>query len=464
MYLKTLLAALVAAAVGVIGGFYWGQLANPPHTGTSVTKNDGKDHRQPLYWVAPMDASFRRDGPGKSPMGMDLVPVYADDKNTNEADVRVSPAVEQHLGLTTAEVRERSLSPAVKATGFVSFNEQTLSHFHLRATGWVSNLSVNAVGDPVEAGQKLFDFYSPDIRNTQQEFLQALASGDSGLIRASRAKLTAQGVPDKEINEIAKHRQLTSNIAYFANTSGVVAELNVANGSYVSLEQNTLSVGPLESVWVIAEVFERQAGLLTAGLAVDITSRAYPGRTWRGQIDYIYPVVNPANRTTRARIVVENTDVSLRPNMLTEVLIHTARQEPHLTVPENSVIRTGRGERVVREVAPGVFRTTVVSTGISAKGYTEILHGLNVGDKVVTNAQFLIDSESSIHIELERFSQPENIAVDHSGMHDSAQNNLEMNHADKHHTDRHHNEMNHSSMDHSQHQNTEKRDIGGGEL
>ncbi|MDO3386082.1 efflux RND transporter periplasmic adaptor subunit [Gilvimarinus sp. SDUM040013] len=440
MFGKYFSVAFIASVIGLCGGYFFAaQLdASKENPSTAPTRASA----EPLYWVAPMDATFRRDAPGQSPMGMDLVPVYADDVAADEADVQISPSVVQQLGVTTAQARARALNPQIKAAGFVSFNKQTLAHFHLRATGWISNLSVNAVGDPVAPGQKLFDFYSPDIRNTQQEFLQALSSGNNGLIRASKAKLVAQGVPASEIADLAKTRQIKSAIAYYAQSSGVVAELNVANGSYVSLEQNTLSIGPLSNVWVIAEVFERQAGLLSGGLNVEIRSRAYPGRSWQGTIDYVYPVINPANRTTRARIVVTNTDLSLRPNMLAEVFIDTDRQDVHLSVPENAVIRTGRGDRVVREVAPGVFRSTVVATGISANGYTEVIAGLGNGDTVVTNAQFLIDSESSIHIELERLSQPADKTMNHSQM-----NRSEIDHA----------AMDHSQMNHSQH----KEDNGG---
>ncbi|MDO6570803.1 efflux RND transporter periplasmic adaptor subunit [Gilvimarinus sp. 2_MG-2023] len=437
-----MIALLVAVALGLVGGYY---LASPvSNTLLAVGEappQSAEASFEPLYWVAPMDASYRRDRPGKSPMGMDLVPVYAEADTSHPADVTISSAVEQHLGLTTSVVTRRTLSPTIKAAGFVSFNEQVLTHFHLRATGWISNLSVNAVGDSVQAGQKLFDFYSPDIRNTQQEFLQALSSGNDSLIRASRAKLIAQGVPAQEINSVAKNREIKSEIGFYAQRSGVVAELNVANGAYVSLEQNTLSVGPLDTIWVIAEVFERQAGLLVEGLAVEIRSRAYPGRRWHGQIDYVYPVVNPANRTTRARIVVNNADASLRPNMLTEISISARQKARTLAVPSSSVIRTGQGERVVREVSPGVFRSTVVETGLRAESFTEITKGLAEGDKVVTNAHFLIDSESSIHLELNRLSQPESStspSVDHSNM----------DHGDGGHSQINHSQSEHSGMSH----------------
>lgn len=404
MHYKTILSVVLAAGMGLWAGMtFTGKPAEH-----SKAPSEAGSEREPLYWVAPMDASFRRDQPGKSPMGMDLVPVYADSASDNEADVRISPAVEQHLGVSTAPVTRRPLSPSIDAVGFVSFNQQTLTHFHLRASGWISNLSVNAVGDPVTEGQKLFDFYSPDIRNTQQEFLQALASDDRSLIRASRAKLVAQGVPEREIADIEKSRQIKTDIAYYAHGSGVVAELSVANGSFVSVEQNTLSVGPLEDVWVIAEVFEKQAGWLRKGQSVSVSAKAYPGEQWRGEIDYLYPVLNPDNRTTRARIVIANDRRQLQPNMLVQIRIETDSDTDMLTVPDTAVIRTGQGERVVRQLEPGVFRSTVIRTGVRAQGFTQVLEGLNEGDRVVTNAQFLIDSESSVHVELERLSQPAN--------------------------------------------------------
>lgn len=439
--MKIFFSAALAAVIGLAAG--WLLFAEKP----SAPASNKASAPQPLYWVAPMDSSYRRDGPGKSPMGMDLVPVYADDTSVEPGDVSISPSVQQQLGVKTVAVERRALTPALDAVGFVSFDEQALMHMHLRATGWVSGLAVNSVGDPVSRGQKLFDFYSPDIRNTQQEFLQALASDNSRLTYASREKLRAQGVPDSEIEVIERTGKIKSEVSYYAPQAGVVASLSVANGSYVTLQQNAMSIGPLNQVWVIAEVFERQAGLLQKGQPVRLSSRAYPGEQWRGEIDYVYPVLEAGNRTTRARIVVANKDERLKPNMLVDIQIDAASFAPALVVPHDAVIRTGRGDRVVREISPGVFRTQAVKSGASASGYTQILDGLSEGDRVVTRAQFLIDSESSVHVELDRLNAdavPPEKAGSHAGMDHSA-----MQHGERNHNATEHKSMSHAHMDHS---------------
>ncbi|UTF59947.1 efflux RND transporter periplasmic adaptor subunit [Gilvimarinus sp. DA14] len=437
--MKTLIAVALATVLGLLSG--WLLFAQPEHS--AAAKQVETTAKQPLYWVAPMDSSYRRDGPGKSPMGMDLVPVYADSEQTQAGEVTVAPNVVQQLGVSTYVVERRALTPALDTVGFVSFDEQALVHLHLRATGWVSGLTVNSLGDPVRKGQKLFDFYSPDIRNTQQEFLQALAGDNPRLVKASREKLRAQGVPEAEIAAIEKSRQIKSEISYYAQKSGVVASLSVANGSYVTLQENALSIGPLEQVWVIAEVFERQAGLLAEGQAVTLSTRAHPGATWQGQVDYVYPVLNPANRTTRARIVVGNKDERLKPNMLMDVRIQAQPFVAENLVPDSAVIRTGAGVRVVRELRHGVFRSQAVTTGASAQGFTQILEGLSEGDRVVTRAQFLIDSESNVAAELDRLDAGE---AQPSSQH---QNHSEMDHHDMGHHHINHSGMNHSEMNHS---------------
>ncbi|WP_020208297.1 efflux RND transporter periplasmic adaptor subunit [Gilvimarinus chinensis] len=467
--MKTLFAVVLAAALGLVAG--WLLFAQP--LGIAEQKQSASETKQPLYWVAPMDSSYRRNGPGKSPMGMDLVPVYAESEQASSGDVVIAPNVVQQLGVSTFTVERQSLTPRIDAVGFVSFDEQALVHLHLRATGWVSGLAVNSLGDPVTRGQKLFDFYSPDIRNTQQEFLQALAGDNPRLVSASREKLRAQGVPESEIAAIEKSRQIKSEISYYALKSGVVASLSVANGSYVTLQENALSIGPLEQVWVIAEVFERQAGLLAAGQQVSLSSRAYPERKWQGTVDYVYPVLNPANRTTRARIVVANDARLLKPNMLMDIRVTADALSPQLVVPDNAVIRTGAGDRVVREVRPGVFRSAAVALGQSAGGFTQIVSGLNAGDKVVTRAQFLIDSESNVAAELDRLNadevKPNNIesgslngekttphSVDHSSEAGDASskeggNHGQMNHSHIGHHPIEHEPMNDDDKHHGEH-------------
>lgn len=391
--------ALVSFAAGVLAP----KLLPDAEPASASTEGDGnKAEREPLYWVAPMDASFRRDQPGQSPMGMDLVPVYAEDKSSTPGDVRIQPAVQQNLGLTLGEATLGEFSVPVETVAYVEVNQDTVQHFHVRATGWISELSVAAEGDPVEAGQKLFEFYSPEIINIQREYLQGLAANRPAQARSSLSQLRAKGVSDREIERLKETRQVREKLHYYASRDGFVVNLGVREGNFVDLAQNIMSIGSLEDIWVIAEVFEQQASLITKGQPVTLTSDTFPGREWRTQVDHIYPLLDTRNRTLRLRMVLPNQNQVLQPNMYLRARVDTRQREQVLSIPRSAVIHTGAGARVVRQIEPQVFRSVRVEVGLSTGERTEILAGLELGDKVVTNAQFLIDSESSIDAELDR--------------------------------------------------------------
>ncbi|BFM20093.1 efflux RND transporter periplasmic adaptor subunit [Gilvimarinus japonicus] len=458
---KFLMAATIAvvALLGYGAGIYFPAVVIPSAQDRAPA---APAEPEPLYWVAPMDASFRRDGPGKSPMGMDLVPVYASDKSPAAGEVSIAPQVQQHLGLRTARAERTTMVTPLTAVGFVGFDQQALRHFHLRATGWVSELSVVAEGDPVRKGQKLFEFYSPEILNTQQEYLSALNGNHTALAQSAALKLKAQGVSEREITAIARERKLRPQLSYYADRDGYVAAISISNGSYVELDQSTLSIGTLDDVWVLAEVFERSADLLHQGQAVTLTSRSYPGEQWLGEIDYVYPVLNAANRTVKARIVFPNSDGRLKPNMLVDLAIAAAPAENTLVIPTSAVIRTGQSTRVVRQVRDDVYRSTPVRVGRSAGGNTEVLDGLRDGDRVVVNAQFLIDSESNIDAELARIGEGEAARandseaeqpqeIDHKGEGHKTDDHQAMDHHKMdHHSTMSHDGMNHSGFEHPQ--------------
>ena len=401
---------LSAALAGtLVVGFAVGWTVQPPPSHdqhTASASNAGRG--DPLYWVAPMDDNYRRDQPGKSPMGMDLVPVYADSEEETEAgQVRVSPTQAHNLGVTLGRVTRGDLSLPVKAFGQVVVNQDRLRHFHVRATGWVSDLSVAAKGDPVRAGQKLFEFYSPEIINMQREYLQGLDSQLAGQASLSLQKLRTRGVSEREIERLQKTRQIREKIHYYAESGGYVSQLGVREGKFVDLPQNLLSLGSLDNIWVLVEVFERQAGLLAEGQTVGLTSETYPGENWQGRIDYLYPTLNPDNRSQRARLVFANKDGRLKPGMYVQARIDTGARQAVLTMPRSALIETGQGQRAVLKTGSGAYRSVPVKTGMGNRERVQVLAGLAEGDRVVTSAQFLIDSESSRDAELSRLDDEE---------------------------------------------------------
>lgn len=353
---------------------------------------------EPLYWVAPMDPNYKRDAPGKSVMGMDLIPVYADQTGTADegiGTIRISPDVVNNLGVRTGKVEMHSLNTEITTVGYVQYDEDQLVHIHPRVEGWVETLFVKAEGDPVEAGEPLYQLYSPPLVNAQQELLLAIGRGNSSLIEAAEERLKALKIDDKVIAELKRDGKVQQQVTFYAPMNGVVDNLNIREGFYVQPGTTMLSIASLDHVWVEAEVFERQAALVDLGLPVSMTLDYLPGRQWKGRVDYIYPSLDSKSRTLRVRLRFDNSDGLLKPNMFAQVVIQVAFASPVLAVSRDAVIRTGTQDRLVLALGDGHYKSIEVKLGRMTQEYAEILSGLEEGEVVVTSAQFLLDSESS---------------------------------------------------------------------
>ncbi|WP_414828263.1 efflux RND transporter periplasmic adaptor subunit [Alteromonas sp. H39] len=413
--MKTSLTIIATAVVGVvIGGVSVSYYESANSTADSA-QDDGE--KKPLYWVAPMDDSYRRDGPGKSPMGMDLVPVYADDSSGEDSPgtVSISPTVVNNLGVKTAAVTSGVLDSRINTVGYVQYNEDNLVHIHPRVEGWIDTLYVKAQGDPVEKNAPLYTLYSPQLVNAQEEYLIALKRADSTLIRAAKERLAALQLSSQFIDTLTQTRTVEQTVTFYAPQSGVVDALQVREGFYVKPGTTVMSIGKLDSVWVEAEVFESDTALIEAGQAVTMTLDYLPGKTWEGQVDYVYPSLNPTTRTLRVRLAFDNDNDALKPNMFAQLTIHAQPGESTLLVPRSAVISTGSQERVVLAKGDGKFKSVEVTTGRANGEQIQILDGLMKDDVVVVSAQFLIDSESSKTSDFLRMSdssQPELVWVE----------------------------------------------------
>jgi Cu(I)/Ag(I) efflux system membrane fusion protein len=343
-----------------------------------------------------MDPNFRRDEPGKSPMGMDLVPVYADEVDAKPGSVKIDPTVVNNLGVRTAVVESGPLPRRVETVGYVGYDEDTLTHVHMRVDGWIEDLSVTTTGDAVTKGQVLFELYSPTLVNAQEEFLLAQRSQSATMIKASRERLASLGMTLGEIDDLAEDRKVKQRIRKYALRDGVVAHLGVREGNFVTPASNVMSIAELDRIWVLAEVFERQAGLVVAGQKAEVELDYLPGKRWQGTVDYVYPELDPVKRTLKVRIRFDNKDTVLRPNMFARVTLLGSDIEDVVHIPREALIRGGTADRVVVALGDGRFRSQVVETGLESGGRVAILGGLAAGDVIVTSGQFLIDSESDI--------------------------------------------------------------------
>ncbi|WP_154224689.1 efflux RND transporter periplasmic adaptor subunit [Marinicella rhabdoformis] len=362
------------------------------------SSNQSGSKNDPLYWVAPMDPNYRRDKPGKSPMGMDLIPYYGDDGDSSESGVgtiKISPDVVNNLGVRTVQVKRQSIHTEIKTVGYVQYDEDSLVHVHPRVEGWIEKLHIKAGGDPVEEGAPLYEIYSPELVNAQEEYLLALGRKNVRLIEAAKMRLESLQLSKRHIDQLKSTRKIAQRVTFYAPQSGVVDNLNIREGNFVKPGNTIMSIGSLDEVWVEAEVFERQANLLKLNQKVTMTLDFIPGKKWIGQVDYIYPTLDAKTRTLRVRLRFENPDGVFKPNMFAQVNIHSYSMDDAVLIPTEAVIRTGNSNRVVLALGEGRFKSINVGIGRYYEEYAEITEGLTVGDEVVASAQFLLDSESS---------------------------------------------------------------------
>ncbi len=411
--MKTFSIATITLLVGAALG-YVASDAGQPLMNQLLGAPAHQDHQQagaaanePLYWVAPMDPNYKRDKPGKSPMGMDLIPVYAEDlaaSNDTPGTVTISPAVENNLGVKTAAAKMAPLSPQIETVGYIAFDESRLWQTNVRVSGWVEKLYINAIGERVQRGDVLFTLYSPELVKAQEELLNAYRTQRSGLIKGATERLVTLGVDRAQIKQIVRSGKALQNIQVKALDSGIIASLNIREGGYLSPAQAVISGGPIDEVWVDAEVFERQAHWVSAGSQAVMTLDAIPGQTWQGEVDYVYPILDAKTRTLRMRLKFDNPDFSLKPNMFANITLQPKTQQAVLTIPRSAVIRSGDMTRVVLALGQGKFRSARIEVGREAGEQIEVLAGLNEQDLVVTSAHFLLDSESSQSADLSRIN------------------------------------------------------------
>jgi Cu(I)/Ag(I) efflux system membrane fusion protein len=401
--MRNIIIILVVLITGIGIGLAFSHWSSGPEL-AAVTESAGAE-REILYWKAPMDPNFRSDKPGKSPMGMDLVPVYAAAGGDDESVVTISPQVVNNLGVRTEQAQYSVLSRRIDTVGYVGYDEDTLQHIHTRVDGWIESLGVTATGDPVSRGQTLFELYSPTLVNAEQEYLTALRSGNSTLLAASGERLVALGVSSGEINRLKQSRNVNQNLAVTAQRDGIVAHLGVREGQFITPATDIMSIANLDRVWVLAEVFERQADWIHPGQRAEVELDYLPGKRLQGTVDYVYPELDPKTRTLKVRLRFDNKYGLFRPNMFARVTIHGTETAAVVHVPRQALIRGGASNRVVLALGDGKFRAQPVLIGIESGDRVEILSGIGTTDLVVTSGQFLIDSESNVDSALARMDE-----------------------------------------------------------
>lgn len=365
-----------------------------------------------VKYTCPMHPQIISDTPGKCPIcGMDLVPLTGGHHNLQQVEsgapvVEIAADTIQKMGVRIDKVSKGSVSQGIRATGIVMPNERTRQDMFSQVEGRVDELKYNAVGDRVKKGDVFYTLYSPELLALQNDYIAAKKAGLNDLANAAGKRMKLLGVDDKVIATLAKTGQAYDKVPFYIPADGILAKLEIRKGHYLKMGDEIGHVQDLSSVWVEAAIAEQDIGKLKEGDAATVRFTG-DDKSYDAKLDYIYPTLNAEARTGKARLVVENKNGSLRPAGYATVEFAGGMTSDQLTVPSEAILRSSEGEHVIIALGNGKFQSRSIKPGAASGGRTEILDGLKEGEDVVTSAQFLIDSESSLRESLQKLTAPE---------------------------------------------------------
>ena len=374
---------------------------------------DPKTGKVIKYWVAPMDPTYIRDEPGKSPMGMDLVPVYEEggDEKEPASTIRIDPVTLQNMGVRTAPVQPASIAKSIRAVGTVTSDETRVRVVNLKFDGWIEELHVSFEGEPVRKGQPLFEIYSPALVTAQEEYLLAarqfqalsgsaypeLRQNARSLLAAARKRLEYWDLQPEQLRDLGRNGRPVKTVTVYSPADGVVMQKQVLAGQFVKAGMNLYEIVDLSEVWVDVEVYEYELPYVHQGLAATMELSYLPGRRFTGKVLFIYPYLDAKSRTVRLRLAFDNSDGLLKPAMFGNVFLDSVLEANGLVVPQEAVIDSGVRKVVFVAKGKGRFEPREVTLGIESSNNTfQVLGGVTEGEQVVVSAQFMFDSESRL--------------------------------------------------------------------
>ena len=360
-------------------------------------------NRTILYYRNPMGLPDVSPVPKKDSMGMDYIPVYEGEQEDGST-VRMSPGKLQRTGVRSEVVSKRRLVTSIRAPGVVQADEHRQAVVALRFDAFLNELEHITTGSKVSRGEPLMHVYSSVLSAAAAQYVTDLGLRETGGMptnRGARQRLENLGVPDEIIKDIERSRQGSLTVVWPAPREGYITEHNVVEGMQAKAGDVLFRIADLSVVWVLADVSERDLGLIALGQKVTVTPKGYPDRTFAGTIGLIYPVLNKETRTARIRIELANPDTILRPNMYADVVVESGGNQPVIAVPESAIISSGMRQVAILDKGEGRFEPREVKTGMRGDGYVEVKDGIAVGDKVVVAANFLIDAESNLKAALQ---------------------------------------------------------------
>ena len=410
------------------GGFFIGQITESGDDAEQETTADPE--RKALYWQAPMNPTEIYDRPGKSAMGMDLVPVYEDESGMGfGSTISIDPITVQNMGVRTGKVTREDFNRIIRTVGKVEYDEELLYIVNTKISGWIEELYVNYEGAKVEAGDPLLDIYSPELVSTQEEFLLALRNyeriGDDAspsvredaerLLSSARTRLEYWDIPEAEIERLEQTREIKKTVLLRAPATGIVVNKNVVEGAFIKAGMDLYKIADLRTVWVHASLYDNEIPWISEGQTAEMELSYLPGKTYSGLVSYIYPYLREKARDIHVRLIFQNPNLDLKPGMYANIRLTGKTITDALMIPSEAVIRSGERSIVFVVRGEGKFEPREIrigEVGGSGNAYYRVISGLSEGEEIVTSSQFMLDSESRLQETIQKMlaarSRPEN--------------------------------------------------------
>ena len=383
-----------------------------------------KDSDENQIYQCPMHPEYTSDKPGQCPIcGMNLVRIDKKEEVTKKqtkmhdrTSIQISPRKQQAIGVKIATVKRDHLKKIIKATGIVDYVEPKLAYINIKFEGWAERLYVDYQGKYVNKGQKLIDIYSPELVSTQQEYLLAYKYGNSlykdstskylSILDVVKERFKLWDISDQEIKRLQLAGEVSRLITLYSPVNGFVIEKNVIQGQKIMPGENLYKIADISTIWIYGDIYERDLKWVKLNQPVQISLSYIPDEVFDGVISYIYPYLNESTRTNRIRVEVKNREFKLKPDMYANIELKVDLGEK-LAIPSEAVLDTGEHRYVFLDKGDGYFEPVEVKLGTYADEYYEVIDGLTEGNKIVSSATFLIDSESSIRAAIEQISMTE---------------------------------------------------------
>lgn len=387
------------------------------------TEDDGAQQSEILFYRNPMNPEITSPVPAKDSMGMDYIPVYKkDNAGTDESagSVKIDAVTVQNIGVRTATAKKSILSHTVRAVGRVDYDEERIVRLHPKTEGWIETMRVDKTGQKVKKDEDLLSIYSPHHVASLQEYLLAVEGlkilqnspiedirrGAEELVKSSRERLHLLDIPSHQLHDLSNINSLKKGLHIHSPTNGIVTQIGAREGQYVTPETELYMIADLSKVWVYADIYEYELPWVKEGDPVEMQLAAAPGRIFHGHLAFIYPYAEAKTRTVKVRLVFDNAELLLKPELFAEVTIYAGKQADAIVIPSAAVIRSGTKTQVFVVRGPGKFEPRQITTGLLSNDEIAVLDGLKEGEEVVTSAQFLIDSESKLREATAKMMEP----------------------------------------------------------